>query len=44
MKYVVKYKKMPSNLLVVQIAIKHKIIVYINSASIGRNNKLIKEW
>ena len=36
MEYVVKHKKLPTNLLVVQIKIKNKIIVYINSASIGR--------
>ena len=30
MKYVVKYKDLPNNLLVVQIELKEKTIIYIN--------------
>lgn len=30
MKYVVKYKNLPNNLLVVQIELKEKTIIYIN--------------
>lgn len=36
MEYVVKHKKITKNLLVVEIIIKDKTIIYINSASIGR--------
>lgn len=30
MKYVIKYKELPNNLLVVQIELKEKTIIYIN--------------